>query len=162
VRARDLAQDLPVVGPDDSALVAARLIAERRLPGLAVVDAGGHPVAVLPASQVLRFVVPDYVQEDPALARVVDEAGAERLCLERLSGELVKDLLSPRHKVELAAVDGSATVLGCAAVMARLRSPVLAVTENGKVRGLLTAAHLLEVLLPADGGDTEGQAAATK
>jgi CBS domain-containing protein len=162
VRARDLAQDLPVVGPDDSALVAARLIAERRLPGLAVVDAGGHPVAVLPASQVLRFVVPDYVQEDPALARVVDEAGAERLCLERLSGELVKDLLSGRHKVELAAVDGNATVLGCAAVMARLRSPVLAVTENGKVRGLLTAAHLLEVLLPVDGGDTEGQAAATK
>ena len=29
---------------------------------------------------VLRVVVPDYVREDPALARVVDEAGAERLC----------------------------------------------------------------------------------
>jgi CBS domain-containing protein len=163
VRARDLAQDLPVVGPDDSALAAARLIAERRLPGIAVVDADGKPVAVLPASQVLRFVVPDYVQEDPALARVMDEAGAERLCLEGLSGELVKDLLpSARHKVELAAVDGDATVLGCAAVMARLRSPILVVTENGRVRGLLTASHLLEVLLPADGGDEAAQAATTK
>jgi len=35
------------------------------------------------------------------------------------------------------------------------------VTENGRVRGLLTASHLLEVLLPAAGGD-EGDQAATK
>jgi predicted transcriptional regulator len=160
VRARDLVQDLPVVSPDDSALTAARLIAQGRLPGIAVVDADKRPVAVLPASQVLRFVVPDYVQEDPALARVVDEAGAERLCLEGLSGERVKDLLpSAGHKVELAAVDGDATVLGCAAVMARLRSPILVVVEKGRVLGLLTASHLLEVLLPA--GD-EGAQAATK
>jgi hypothetical protein len=36
VRARDLAQDLPTVGPDDPALTAARLIADGRLPGIAV------------------------------------------------------------------------------------------------------------------------------
>ena len=150
-----------MVSPDDSALTAARLIAQRRLPGIAVVDADGRPVAVLPASQVLRFVVPDYVQEDPALARVVDEAGAEKLCLDALSGERVADLLlTARNKVELASVEGNATVLGCAAVMARLRSPVLVVVEKGRVLGLLTASHLLEVLLPAD--DEDGQAATTK
>ena len=82
---------------------------------------------------------------------------------EGLSGERVKDLLpAARHKVELAAVDGDATVLGCAAVMARLRSPILVVTENGRVRGLLTASHLLEVLLPADGGDAEFRPRRTK
>ena len=43
--------------------------------------------------------------------------------------------------------------------MARLRSPVLVVVEKGRVLGLLTASHLLEVLLPA--GD-EGAQAATK
>ncbi len=59
------------------------------MPGIAVVDAVGRPVAVLPASQVLRVVVPDYVREDPALARVVDEAGAERLCVQRLADERV-------------------------------------------------------------------------
>jgi CBS domain-containing protein len=157
VRARDLAQDLPVVGPGDSALVAARLIAGRRLPGIAVVDAGGRPVAVLPASQVLRFVVPGYVQDDPALARVVDEVGAERLCLQRLAGEVVGDVLPPgRHRMELAVVDGDATVLECAAVMARLRSPLLVVVEGERVRGLLTASHLLEVLLPAEDGESAG------
>jgi CBS domain-containing protein len=163
VRARDLAQDLPTVSPDDSALAAARLIAARGLPGIAVVDAGGRPVAVLPASQVLRSVVPGYVQEDPPLARVMDEAGAERLCMESLAGERVGDLLpASRHRVELAAVHGDATVLECAAVMARLRSPLLVVVDDGRVRGLLTAAHLLEVLLPAEDADPDAQPASTK
>lgn len=163
VRARDLAQDLPTVGPDDPALTAARLIADGRLPGIAVVDGGGRPVAVLPASQVLRIVVPGYVQDDPALARVVDEPGAERLCLQGLAGQRVKDLLpSGRHRTELAAVDGDATVLECAAVMARLHSPLLVVVEKGQVRGLLTAAHLLEVLLPTEGAGADGQPASWK
>jgi CBS domain-containing protein len=165
VRARDLAQDLPTVAPNDPALTAARLIANRRLPGIAVVDGGGRPVAVLPASQVLRFIVPGYVQDDPRLARVVDEAGAERLCLQGLAGERVGDLLpagDSRHRVELAAVEGEATVLECAAVMARLRSPLLVVVEDDQVLGLLTASHLLEALLPADDADPADQPETTK
>jgi CBS domain-containing protein len=163
VRARDLAQDLPTVMPEDPALTAARLIADRRLPGIAVVDAAGRPVTVLPGSQVLRFVVPGYVQDDPALARVVDEDGAERLCVESLAGKRVGDLLpASRHRVELAAVDGDATVLECAAVMAQLRSPLLAVVEDGQVRGVLTAAHLLDVLLRNEDADPGGQPASRK
>ncbi len=152
VRARDLAQDLPSVGPEDAAWDAARLIATHRLPGIAVVDKDGHPVAVLAASQVLRYVVPGYIQEDPSLARVLDEASADRLGAQGLAGKRVRDLLpSSRHRVELAGVDGDATVLECAAEMARLRSPLLVVVDpGGAVHGLLTASHLLEVLLPPE------------
>jgi CBS domain-containing protein len=158
VRARDLAQDLPTVRPDSDALEAAQLIASHRLPGVAVVDDDGNPVAVLPASQVLRFVVPTYIQEDPRLARVVDEATADRSA-GALTGKRVGDLLPARgHRVELAAVDGGATALHCAALMARLRSPLVVVTDDGHVRGLLTAAHLLEVLLSASGADGSDQA----
>jgi CBS domain-containing protein len=158
VRARDLAQDLPTVRPDSDALAAARLIASHRLPGVAVVDADGNPVAVLPASQVLRFVVPTYIQEDPRLARVVDEATADRSAA-ALTGKRVGDLLPRRgQRVELAAVEGDATVLHCAALMARLHSPLVVVTDNGHVRGLLTAAHLLEVLLSASGEGGSDQA----
>ena len=64
--------------------------------------------------------------------------------------------------MELAAVDGDATVLECAAVMARLRSPLLVVVEDRQVRGVLTAAHLLEVLLAAEDADTEDQPATRK
>jgi CBS domain-containing protein len=151
VRARDLAQDLPTVTPDDSALTAARLIAGKQLPGIAVVGPDGRPVAVLPASQVLRRLVPGYIQEDPSLARVLDEVSADQLGAQALRDKLVRDLLpQAKHRVELARVDGDATVVECAAEMARMRSPLLVVIENGQVKGLLTAAHLLEALLPPD------------
>lgn len=146
MRARELAQDLPTVGPDLDAQEAARLIATHRLPGIAVIDPQGRPVAVLATSQVLRQIVPDYIREDPPLARVLDEAGAN-LAARGLAGARVRDLLPSRHRVELAAVEGDATVVECAALMARLNSPLLVVTEGGRTLGLLTAAHLLEMLL---------------
>lgn len=136
-----------MVGPDDDALSAVRLIAQRRLPGIAVVAADGTPVAVLPGSQALRVLVPAYIQDDPSLARVLDEASAD-LCADALKGKRVRDLLpSAGHRVELAAVDGDATVVECAALMARLRSPLLVVVDQGHVHGLITGAHLLETLL---------------
>jgi CBS domain-containing protein len=152
VRARDLAEDLPAVSPDDPAWDAARLVAAHRLPGIAVVSGDGRAVAVLPASQVLRHVVPGYIQEDPSLARVLDEPSADKLAAEGLRGKRVRDLLpSARHRVELADVDADATVVECAAEMARLRSPLLVVLDDdGSVCGLLTASHLLQVLLPPE------------
>lgn len=156
MRARELAQDLPVVRVDDDALRAARLIAEQRLPGVAVVDRAGHPVAVLPASQVVRFVVPGYVQEDPSLARVFDEGSADA-CARSLRGKRVGDLLpAPERRVELAVVRGSANVMECAATMARLRSPLLIVADGDVVHGLLTASHVLEMLLPSVGNPDPG------
>lgn len=147
VRAHDLAEDLPTVTLGDSAEHAARLIAEQRLPGIAVLD-GGRPVAVLPASQVVRFLVPDYVQEDPSLARVLDERTADS-CADELAGHTVRDLLPPRSsRVPLATVRGAATVVECAATMARLHSPLLVVADDDGVHGILTASHLLEILLP--------------
>lgn len=153
MRARELAEQLPTVGPDDEAWQAARLLAGHGLPGIAVVDPDGRPVAVLPATQVLRWVVPAYVQDDPSLARVFGEADADRMSADGLTGKRVRDLLPEkgRHRVELAAVDGDATVVECAAEMARLRSPLLVVVDGGgQVRGLLTASHLLATLLPGD------------
>ena len=50
------------------------LLAEHRLPGIVVTDSSGKPYAVLPASQVVRFIVPRYVQDDPSLAGVLGES----------------------------------------------------------------------------------------
>lgn len=149
MRARKLAEDYPLVRLGDDALTAARLLAERRLPGVVVVDEDGHPVTVLPASQVLRFLIPGYVQDDPSLARVYDERTADA-CAEKLRGRQVRELLPPKDKrVELPIVRDDATVMECAALMARLRSPLLVVAENEEVHGVITAAHLLELLIPA-------------
>ena len=77
MRARDLAAPFPAVGVDTPAMEAARLLAGENLPGLIVVDGAGRPLTILPGTQVLRMAVPRYCQDDPALARVIDEAAAD-------------------------------------------------------------------------------------
>ena len=100
MKARDLAEPFPVVHLDDDALAATRMFADQGLPGLVVVDEGG-PLVVLPASQVLRFALPEYIEEDPALARMYSENDADRFCRE-LNGRRVGELMPgkqylPKH-----------------------------------------------------------------
>jgi CBS domain-containing protein len=141
-----LASEFPTVELETDALVAARLLADRDLPGLIVVDDNGLPDTILPGTQVLRFAVPRYVQDDPKLAAVVDEVTADSFCL-ALAGVPVRDLL-PKKAHELPVADGGDTVLEIAALMARARSPVVAVVENGRLLGAVTLDALLDRILP--------------
>jgi len=148
MRARDLAVPFPAVGLDDDALDAARLMAERKLPGIVVCHGDGSPHTILPGSQVLRFVIPRYIQDDEALARVIDEQAADDMFAE-LAGKRVRDLL-PTEERELPVVKGEDTVMEVAALMARAHSPLVAVVESGLLLGCVTVADLLERYLPAD------------
>jgi CBS domain len=145
MRAEDIAEDFPVVRIDSDALDAARMIAEHRLPGLLVTDTSGKPYAVLPASQVLRFIVPRYVQDDLSLAGVLSESMADHAA-ERLGGKTVADVL-PDHLLNVPPVDAHATIIAVAAEMARLRSPLIAVTKDGRLHGVITASRLLAAAL---------------
>ena len=148
MRAEDLAAPFPTVGMRTPALEAARLLAGRNLPGLIVVDDAGRPVTILPGTQVLRMAVPSYCQDDPALARVVDEAAAD-LFLRGVEGRTVAELL-PRERRELPVVDPQATVLEIAAVMARTRSPLVAVAgKDQRMLGAITLDALLDRMLAA-------------
>ncbi|GGS68935.1 hypothetical protein GCM10010156_29860 [Planobispora rosea] len=145
MRARDLLADFPVVGLDSPVIDAARLLAEQDLPGLIVVDHDGSPLAILPGTEVLALAVPAYCQDDPALARVVDEAHADGF-LRALSGRTVRECLPPRPRElrELPVADPDATVLELAALMARTHSPLVAVLEQGRLAGVVTLQALLE------------------
>ncbi len=145
MRARNIAEEYPVVSIDTDALEAAQMLAEHRLPGLLVTDASGRPYAVLPASQVVRFIVPRYVQDDPSLAGVLSESTADR-CAEKLSGRTVRDVL-PEHLLEVPPAQADDTILEVAALMARLRSPLVAVVEHGTLLGVITASRVLEAVL---------------
>lgn len=134
---------------DTPAREAAQLLSEKQLPGLIVVDEHDHPVAILPGSQVLRVLVPNYVQDDPALARVLDEKYADRIC-DVLAEKTVKDML-PKDRTKLPVVAPDDTALEIAAIMAANRSPVVAVVEErsrtAPMTGAVTVAILLERLL---------------
>jgi predicted transcriptional regulator len=111
-----------------------------------VTDEQGRPHSVLGASQVVRFLVPSYVQDDPALAGVIDEQFADKVA-EKLSGLTVRELL-PKDRPELAVAEADDTIIEVAAVMARMRCPLVAVVENDKIIGVITASRLLEHALP--------------
>ncbi|MEU9409583.1 CBS domain-containing protein [Streptomyces sp. NPDC048281] len=149
MRARDLAVEYQSVSVDSDALEAARLMAEHKLPALLVLDGRGEPKAILPASQMVKVLVPAYVVEDPALAAVVDEQHADRLC-QALAGRRVGDCLSNTAPAPPIA-DPDDTALEVAALMARVRSPLVAVATKDKagtrLLGVVTASHLLHELL---------------
>jgi len=146
VRARDLVIDLPSVRPDTPALEAARLLASQRLPGLIVLDDSERPVTILPGTDVLKMAVPRYYQSEPTLARVVDEAAAD-VFIDHLDDKTVAEVL-PDQLRELPVVDDDATALEIASLMARSRSPLVAVVDDsGAFVGAVTLNGLLDRVL---------------
>jgi CBS domain-containing protein len=145
VQAAEIGEQFPVVDIDSPALEAARMLAEHSLPGIVVVTADGQLQAVLPASQVVRFIVPNYVQDDPRLARVLAESMADRAA-EMLGGKTLRELL-PQHQLTLHAAEADDTIIEVAAMMGRLRSPLIAVMKQGRLHGVITASRLLAMAL---------------
>ena len=145
MRAEDLDEQFPIVTVDSDALEAARMIAEHHLPGVVVTDTSGKPHSVLLASEMLRFVLPRYVQDDLALAGVLGDAIADH-ATQNLAGKSVGDVL-PKHPRGVPSVDVRASVFKLAAEMVQLRSPLIAVTKNGKLHGVITASRLLAAAL---------------
>ena len=148
MHAEDIAEDFPVITIDSNALDAARMLAEHRLPGIVVTDSAGQPYAVLPASQVVRFIVPRYVQDDPVAGR-----GAQRLdgrpC--RTRSWAVRRFvmccpstwsMCPRPTRMTRSSKWPPSWCG-------YRSPLIAVMKDGKLHGVITASRLLAAALAA-------------
>ena len=152
MRAGDIAVGPPTVTMDDPVVKAVRLMAVGRMPGLVVVDQRGRPSAVLPGSQVLKLCIPAAFQEDPMLARTVDESSADGFWRE-LGALTVGDCL-PSPPARPATVTADATLLEIAALMARMRSPLVAVIgADGVLTGVITLDRLLTSLAVAGFGD---------
>ncbi|MEV4315028.1 CBS domain-containing protein [Actinocrispum sp. NPDC049592] len=133
---------------DDPVAKAVRVMAVGRLPGLVVVDGLSRPRVLLTATQVLRLVVPGSYQEDPALARTVDEQSADQFWLE--VAELTVGDCLPREPRKPVTVSAGATLLEVAAVLVRSNSPVVAMTGHGGVlAGVITLERLLTSLAVA-------------
>jgi len=154
VFARDLAAPYPTVRMDTDGVTAARLLTEHGRPGLIVVDEHDHPIAVLPGSQVMRAIIPRYVQDDPSLAGVLEGDFADHLC-DVLAQRRVAELI-PTDRAPFPIVGPDATALEVAALMATHRTPLVAVTEaagqGSPLLGAITVSDLLGRLLPIPRG----------
>ncbi|MDN3293210.1 CBS domain-containing protein [Streptomyces ficellus] len=145
MHARDLAEPYPYVSTDDDAVAAARMLAEQSLPALLVLDSDGQPHAIVPGSQLVRQLLPDYLVEDPLLAATVNDRDANGI-LERLEGMTVAEW-APRRLYPPLFVGPDARPMEIAALMARTHSPLVAVIEREadevRLLGTVTAARLM-------------------
>ena len=148
--ARDLAEPYPTVRLTTPATEAARLLADRKLPGLIVVDDHDHPVAILPGSQLLRRIIPAYVQDDPR-SRASWTRSRQITCATPSPIARCRTFF-PKEKSVLPVVLAEDTGIEIAAIMAKARSPIVAVVEDDSPTanfvGAVSVAHLLEMLLP--------------
>lgn len=79
MKARNLASPRDTVGRDDPASEAARILARHDVRAVLVVDSDGGFVDALSDSELLRALLPSYVEDDESLARVLEESASEVL-----------------------------------------------------------------------------------
>ncbi|GAB0107207.1 CBS domain-containing protein [Nocardia sp. JMUB6875] len=145
MHAAQMAEEYPVIDLDSDAIDAARLLAEHRLPGILVTDGNGKPHSVLPASQVVLFIVPKYVQDDPSLAGVLSENMCGQV-VKRLRGKKVRDVI-PERLTKIPAAKADDNFVEVAALMAKYKSPLVAVQDGDTLLGVITASRLLQIAL---------------
>jgi CBS domain-containing protein len=146
MRAADVAVEMTTVTEQMPAREAAQVLAGQDLPGVIVVDGKGRPQSVLAGTQLLRMALPTFCQDDPALARVIDEAAAD-VILNGIGERKVADLLAKGRR-DLPVVSADATLLEVAAVMARSNVPLVAVVDKSRVMtGAITLDGLLDRIL---------------
>lgn len=153
MRAEDLAEQIPLVHRETSALEAARIVASLRVSGVVVAGDDGDPVAIVAGMEILRLVVPRYVQDNPALAHVYDEAGADEICA-GLREHTIGDLLDAAGAApaKLPQVLPEDTLVEIAAVMLREHVPVVFVRDReGRNLGVVRLPRVLAAVLLAAG-----------
>jgi hypothetical protein len=95
-RAEEIVEDFSAI--KSLALDPTRVLAERRLNGLVVdTDTLERLYPVIPASEIIRFVVPRYRQCDSSLASLFTESIADQAANKR-PGQVIRDRLRQKRK----------------------------------------------------------------
>lgn len=146
-------QEFPVVTKSTSLIAAVRLLVESEGSGVVVVDDAGRPIAVVSPLDALRVMVPEFILDDPSLARVYNEEASAEL-LAGLSDGTVAELFEDHdHKLrEIAAVDSDATVIEVAAELIRHRTTVASVgSKKEGASNFVSIKAILEQILATRG-----------
>jgi CBS domain-containing protein len=157
VRAVELAEQVPTVSRETTGAEAARVVAEYRLSGLVVADHDGVPIAVIPGSQLLTLVLPQYVRDEPNLAHAYDEKGADELC-RALNEATLGELLDAKRltATKPPSVLPEDTLIEIASAMDSGHLPLILVTgRDGEHHGVITLSRVLAAVATAAGQDSQ-------
>ena len=145
MKARNLASPQHVVQADAPATEATAVLARHDVRAVLVVDERGSFVGCLSDSELLRALLPPFVDESEVLARVFEEKASESL-FRRLEGRSVGELM-PTERDETPVVDVDDTLVEVASTMVRARASLVGVLEGGRLVGGISIDDLLSRLL---------------
>ena len=145
MRAGELARPYPVIDLTATAIEAGRMLAQEDIDVLLVKGSDGVPVGALHDIGLLTAMLPHYLVEDRALARVLGEGDSDDLW-SRLEGKTVEDLLTA-NPAPLPTVEHDATLIQVAAQMCATGAALVAVVEGTRILGGVTTSALLTRLL---------------
>jgi CBS domain-containing protein len=144
VHAKDGADPRAVVRTGTPLLEALAILEACGRDGLVVVTETGALAATCSAAQLLALVLPDYYEDDPALAAVVTDA-AGLASVRAWADQPIGALLARDAPAEQ--VPAGATMLEVATRMATRGAPLVAVVDGGRVLGGLDARTVLAAML---------------
>jgi CBS domain-containing protein len=145
MKARNLASPRETVDLDAPAPIVAAMLARHDVRAILVVHPDGSFAGVISDSELLRALLPAYIEETGSLARVLEEAAADEL-YRRLEGRTVADLM-PADRDEAPVVDADDTLIEVAAAMVRSRASMVGVVEGGRLLGGISIDDLVSHLL---------------
>jgi CBS domain-containing protein len=145
MKARNLASPRETLRIDEPAGEAARVLSRHDVRAVLVVKPTGALAGVLSDSELLRGLLPAYLEDNPALARVLEESAAEALD-RRLEGRTVEDLM-PSDREAMPVVGGDDTLIEVAEVMVRSRASLVGVVDQGRLIGGISIDDLVSHLL---------------
>jgi len=142
IQIRDLMR-APVLVEEDETLKAVleRMVTEKRN-SLTVVDKDGKLVGAVNAVDIIKEVIPDYLEEDAVAARFADDSLLKEDA-KRVSGKCVREFMAR----EVPTVEDDTSLLE-AAVMATLegRGRITVVDKEKKPIGILTRTEIKQVI----------------
>jgi CBS domain-containing protein len=156
MKASALVEQVPTVRRSTTGAEAARVVAEYRLSGLVVTGDDEVPIAVVPGSQILSLVLPQYVRDEPNLSHAYDEQGATELCA-ALNRATIGELLEAKQltATKPPSVLPEDTLIEIASTMDAGHTPVILVVDReGGYHGVITLSRVLAAIAAAAGQDS--------
>ena len=145
MKARNLASPRETLRTDDPASEAARILSRHDVRAILVVDASDEFAGVISDSELLRRLLPPYLEENESLVRVLEESAAEVL-YRSLEGRTVADLM-PEDRDDRPVVDADDTLIEVASAMVRSRASLVGVVDAGRLIGGIAIEDLVAHLL---------------
>lgn len=145
VQAKDLMRRAAVFHPDDPAEDLVLAFETAGLRAVAVASLDGRLIRMVTDLDLLHALLPPYVQEDPVLARVLEDNAAWAL-RRRLKGQRVRHVANVRPGSGQA-VRPEDTLVEVTSAMVQVGDPAIPVVAGDVVVGVIAVDELLPALL---------------